>query len=78
MREAYLFTFFDRGETFAVRVVATSREAAEAAFAAMSPAEKRAAVVSRLEKRERDWIVEAAERVRRLAGRLRAGGDAAA
>lgn len=78
MREAYLFTFFDRGETFAVRVVATSREAAEADFAAMSAAEKRAAVVSRLETRERDWVDEAVRGVRRLAGRLRTGGGAAA
>lgn len=54
--EPYLFAFFDRGETFAVRILAFSHEAARAAFDAMSAAEKRARVVARLSKRERDVL----------------------
>lgn len=58
--EAFLFAFQHQGETFAVRVNASSADVARAIYARLSHAEKRARVVARMQKRERDALAELA------------------
>ena len=58
--EAFLFAFQHQGETFAVRINASSADVARAIFARLSHAEKRARVVARIQKRERDAVADLA------------------
>jgi predicted RecB family endonuclease len=72
--EAFLFAFKDRGETYAVRINAGSADVARSIYARLSPADKRARVVARMQRRERDhiaelgvWLKAALRRLRRAA-----------
>ncbi len=56
--EAHLFAFVYHGESFAVRIMARSRDAAVKEFAALSVAEKRARSIGRLDSRDRDHVAE--------------------
>lgn len=56
--EPFFFAFSHQGESFAIRVDAASYGAAKHLFSVMSPAEKRARVVGRLRRRERDHVAE--------------------